>query len=157
MIAIKSYLGSINIHSGSNFILVQEYHGSIVDPQHIDGAIELTIHGQSLISQDQWDLLDQLWIYILNGIEQITNQHNYHSSFPDSPVPLIFQLTSPPEITQMIVGEKSIRYNTTALSIALLQGAEDCLQELSRILHSPNFYQAEIKKIQQVRKLIEIT
>jgi hypothetical protein len=53
MIEIKSYLGSLNIQSGSNFTLVQEYHGSIADPQHIDGAIELTINGQSLISQDQ--------------------------------------------------------------------------------------------------------
>ena len=43
MIEIDSYLGSINVEDGSNFILVCECVGTTKDPRYIDGAIELTI------------------------------------------------------------------------------------------------------------------
>ena len=43
MIWIESYLGSINVQNGSNFILVSKYVGVIKNPRHINRVIELTI------------------------------------------------------------------------------------------------------------------
>ena len=152
MIEIKSYLGSINIQSGKNFILVNDYNGTIKDPRHIDGAIELTINSTYLIGQNQWDLIDQLWIYIIKGIESAIAGREYIASFPDSPVKLSFKLsTSSPDKIEMTVGEQSIIHNTQELVHALLDGAEDCLREIGRIISNTNFYQEEIQKIQQIR------
>lgn len=153
MIEIKSYIGSINVQSGKNFILVNEYTRTVKDPRHIDGAIELTVNGKALISQEQWDLIDQLWIYIISGIESAINGKEYIASFPDSPVKLSFkQSTSSPDKIEMTVGEQSITHNTQELVNALLNGAEDCLKEIGRIIANTNFYQEEIQKIHQIRE-----
>jgi hypothetical protein len=152
MIEITSYIGSINVQSGKNFTLVSEYNGVFKDPRHIDGAIELIVNGKALISQEQWDLIDQLWIYIINGIESAINGKEYIASFPDSPVKLSFkQSTSSPDKIEMTVGEQSITHNTQELVNALLDGAEDCLKEIGRIIKNTNFYQEEIQKIHQIK------
>jgi hypothetical protein len=151
MIDIKSYIGSINIQSGKKFTLVHEYDGKIKDCRHIDGAIELTVDGLVLISQDQWDFVDQLWIYIINGIECVMNKKDYTTHFPDSSINLSFkQIDSPTEI-EMIVGRKSVIYNTQKIANALLFGAEECLQEIGRIIGDPNLYKEELQKINHVR------
>ena len=152
MIEVKSYIGSINIQSGKNFILVNDYNGTIKDPRHIDGAIELTVNGKSLIDQERWDLIDQLWIYIINGIESAIAGREYIAFFPDSPVKLSFKRsTSSPDKIEMTVGEQSITHNSQELVNALLDGAEACLKEIGRIISNTNFYQEEIKKIHQIR------
>ena len=152
MIEIKSYIGSTNIQSGRNFILVNDYSGTIKDHRHIDGTIELTVNSTSLFGQDHWDLIDQLWIYIINGIESAIAGREYIASFPDSPVKLSFKLsTSSPDKIEMTVGKQSIIHNTQELVNALLDGAEDCLKEIGRIIANANFYQREIQKIHQIR------
>jgi uncharacterized protein YlzI (FlbEa/FlbD family) len=151
MIEIKSYIGSINIQSGKKFTLVHEYDGKIKDCRHIDGSIELTVDGLVLISQDQWDLVDQLWIYIINGIEYAMNRKDYTTCFPDSPINLSFKQATPPDTIEMIVGQKSVVYNTQELVTALLFGAEKCLKEISRIIADPNFYKEELQKIHRIR------
>lgn len=152
MIEIKSYIGSVNIQSGKNFILVNNYNGIVKDPRHIDGAIELMVNGKAIISQEQWDLIDQLWIYIINGIESAINGKESIASFPDSPVKLSFkQSISSPDTIEMTVGEQSITHNTQELVNALLNGAEDCLKEIGRIIENTSFYQEEIQKIHQIR------
>lgn len=157
MIEIKSYIGSINIQSGKKFTLVHEYDGRMKDCRHIDGAIELTIDGLVLISQDQWDLVDQLWIYIINGIECVMSKKDYTTHFPDSPISLSFkQIDSPTEI-EMIVGQKSIVYNTQELANALLSEAERCLQEIGRIVGDRHSYKEELHKIMRLRIIIFAT
>lgn len=151
MIEVKSYVGSINVQSGSTFTLVNEYTGTINDPRHIDGAIELTIDNYPLINKDQWDLLDQLWMYIVSALENITNRRSYTSYFPDSPTKLSLRPV-PVNMVEITVGDNSITYSSHELGNALLNGAEDCLKELSRIMNNSNLYREEIQKINRVRR-----
>jgi hypothetical protein len=157
MIEIKSYLGSINIKSGSTFTLIDEYVGSIQDPRHIDGAIELVVEGVTIMGQEQWDLIDQLWIYIVNGLEQVVNAKPYQSSFPDSSTALSLQPITAANLITMTVADKSITYNSQELGNALLDGATHCLTELSRIMGQPDLYREELERINHVRtKLTEM-
>jgi hypothetical protein len=151
MIEINSYIGSINIKMGRKFTLIHDYNEKIKDHRHIDGAIELIVDDLVLISQDQWDLVDQLWIYIINGIECILNKQDYTTHFPDSPIELSFKQTASPAKLKMIVGQKSVVYDTKELAKHLLIGAEKCLKEISRIITDPNLYQKELQKIYQIR------
>jgi hypothetical protein len=157
MIEVKSYLGSINIQRDSNFTLVDEYMGSIKDQRHIDGAIELVIDGVPIIVKEQWDLVDQLWIYIVNGLESVVNDNTYQSSFPDSATELRLQPITTANLIKMTIGDKSITYNSQELGNALLDGATHCLRELSRIMGNSDLYQEEFEQIKQVRaKFAEI-
>jgi hypothetical protein len=156
MIEIKSYLGSINIKSGSTFTLVENYTGSIRDPRHIDGAIVLVVDGVAIIGQEQWDLIDQLWIYIVNGLEQVVNGKTYQSSFPDSATELSLQPITTTHQIKMTVGDKSITHNSQELGNALLDGATHCLSELSRIMGKPDAYRDELERISQIRAKLAV-
>jgi hypothetical protein len=156
MIEVRSYLGSINIQHGSVFTLVQDYTESVKDPRHIDGAIELTVNSIPLIVKEQWDLIDQLWIYIVNGMESVVNGESYTSSFPDSPTKLSLKLIKTANLIEMTVGDKTITHNLQELGNALLDGAANCLEELGRIMKKSDSYQEELQKINQVKtKLAE--
>lgn len=148
MVEVKSYLGSINVQSGKNFVLVDEYTGVIKDMKHIDGAIKLIIDGKTIIDQKQWDLVDQLWAYILNGIEQVLSGKKYTSSFPGSSVNLGFNPTISIDMIELTVGDESIIYDTIGLVTALLNGAEECLKELGRIINDSAYYERENHQIQ---------
>jgi hypothetical protein len=150
MIAVKSYIGSINIESGENFTLISEYDGTIEDPRHIDGAIELIIDGKYLISQEQWDLVDLLWLYIVDGIESIIEGTDYSSSFPDSSVEFSLRIQSSDKI-ELTVDSQSILCDRQELINTLLNGAESCLTELSNLMNDRDFYRSAIEKIQKLK------
>lgn len=151
MIDVKSYLGSINIQHGSTFTLIENYTGSVKDPKHIDGAIELTVDGIPLIVKEQWDLVDQLWIYIVNGVEKVVNGESYTSSFPDSSTELSLKLTKTPNLIEMTIGDKTLAYNIQELGNALLDGARKCLEELGRVMKKSDLYQEELQKISHLK------
>lgn len=151
MIEVRSYLGSISVQRGSVFTLVEDYTEFVKNPRHIDGAIELTVDGNSLIGKEQWDLVDQLWVYIVNGIETVVNGESYTSSFPDSPEKLSLKPTRTANLIEMTVGDKTITHDLQELGNALLDGAESCLKELDRIMKISDLYQEELQKINQVR------
>jgi hypothetical protein len=150
MIEVKSYIGSINIESGENFTLVGEYDGTIEDPRHIDGAIELIIDGKYLISQQQWDLVDLLWLYIVDGIESIIEGKDYSSSFPDSSVEFSLRIESSDKI-ELTVDDESVVCDRQELINTLLNGAESCLTELSSLMDDRDFYRSAIEKIQKLK------
>jgi hypothetical protein len=151
MIEVKSYIGSINIESGKKFTLVGDYDGAIDDPRHIDGAIELIIDGKYLISQEQWDLVDLLWLYIVDGIESVINGTDYSSSFPDSSVELSLKKTALPDKIEMTIDGQSIVCDRQELINTLLNGAEYCLTKLSRLMNDRSFYRSSIEKIQKLK------
>jgi hypothetical protein len=151
MIEVKSYIGSINIQSGKSFTLVGEYDGEIEDPRHIDGAIELIIDGEYIISQEQWDLVDLLWLYIVDGIESVIDGTDFSSSFPDSSVELSLRITESPDKIEVTVDRQSIVCDRQELINTLLNGAESCLTELSTIMDDLDFYRSAIEKIQKLK------
>jgi hypothetical protein len=151
MIEVKSYIGSINIQRGENFTLVGEYDGEIEDPRHIDGAIELIIDDKYLISQEQWDLVDLLWLYIVDGIESIIDGTDYSSSFPDLSVEFSLKKTEFTDKIEMTVDRQSTICDRQELINTLLNGAESCLTELSRIMDDLDFYRSSIEKIKKLK------
>ncbi|TBM09991.1 hypothetical protein EYY86_19455 [Hafnia paralvei] len=70
------------------FIEFHEYNGTLNNVNYIEGALELTINGIVLIDKTMWDYIDQLWAYIVNGVESILNGQPFETYFPDQPIKL---------------------------------------------------------------------
>ena len=83
MISVKTYL-KIN----NEFIEFHEYNGGLSNINYIEGALELSINGVVLIDKTMWDYIDQLWAYIVNGVENILNDEPFETYFPDQPIKL---------------------------------------------------------------------
>ncbi|MFC7743159.1 hypothetical protein ACFQXA_22635 [Nocardiopsis composta] len=74
-----------------SFVPVGEWDGEFEDPDHIDGAIVLSVDGEVFFDESLWDLVDQLWAYILNMLEELGEKDSAKTFFPDQPVELVFR------------------------------------------------------------------
>jgi len=85
-IECKSYL-----KIGNEFVPLTNFKGALPDEFYVDGAIHLKINGTVLLDQTLWDLVDQLWAYIVNGIEALSEGKSHICFFPDQPVEMKFE------------------------------------------------------------------
>jgi hypothetical protein len=85
MIFVKSYL-----KDGDSFYSTKEFEGKILDPDYVEGAIEITVNEVELITRKMWDYVDQIWAYIIQGLITISEGENFSTYFPDQPIELSF-------------------------------------------------------------------
>lgn len=94
------------------FISMSECLQPVRDEDYIEGAIEITIQNDKILSQEHWDYVDQLWSYLLDGISTISEGHSFSTYLPDQPVEVSFS----PLDTNTI----EVRVNDNKTNIALL-------------------------------------
>ncbi len=101
-IAINSFL-KVN---GKSYP-VKEYNGKLTSRVYIYGWIEVRIGDSLVVGKEYTDLIDQLWVYILNGLTQIKHgARKWHSYFPDQPLEVIIEVRSGLDI-QVSIGSSS--------------------------------------------------
>lgn len=59
---------------------------SQLDSYYLSGAIILKYGEQDLLDVTMWDLVDQLWAYFLNLIEEVIETGESETYFPDQPL-----------------------------------------------------------------------
>lgn len=58
----------------------------ITDNQYISGMIEIIYYGEQIIGENEWDLVDQLWLYFIDAFIQLEKQEYVEFYFPDQPL-----------------------------------------------------------------------
>lgn len=133
MIDIKSY-----IKQDEKFIPINEFNDKLDDDFYIYGAIDLNIKGVELINLDMYDLVDQLWAYIINGILELENgKIEFKTNFPDQPLPMSFILNKNSNIITIITKpydkniEAKVDYREFVKTICV--SAKEFFDKLSKI------------------------
>lgn len=85
MIKISTYL-----KRGEEFFPLENFASSLLDEDYIEGAIELSIDGRSLLTRAEWDCIDQLWAYLVAGLASLQAGKPFKTYFPDQPIELAF-------------------------------------------------------------------
>lgn len=67
MFEIKSFFKKNN-----DFIPAAEFKDVISDPDYIEGAIEISQWNKKILTIENWDYVDQLWCYFVEGIEKVS-------------------------------------------------------------------------------------
>ncbi|TQN32825.1 hypothetical protein FHX37_2809 [Haloactinospora alba] len=86
-IEVESFVKS----SEGEFVAVTDPFAKLIsrdDGNCVDGAIELTVHGKSIMDTSMWDCVDTLWSYILNMLEDLREWDRAKAGFPDQPLEL---------------------------------------------------------------------
>ena len=80
----------INTHlmNGGHLVPLDDYRGPVQDPLYLKGAIEMIANGKVMLSIEWIDLVDQLWAYLINGIEVIGQNKSFSCYFPDQAIRL---------------------------------------------------------------------
>lgn len=115
------------------FIPISEYVGALPDKNYIEGAIICQIDNQDIFTMEHWDLVDQLWVYIVEGLTKLKQGLEYDSSFPDQPLRLRFRPISTHAI-EVTVGNKCQIFNLDSLIVPLVEGAFHFFSSMKMIL-----------------------
>lgn len=89
---VRSRVVSTTIESylkiGPLFVPVASFEGVVRDNLYIEGAIDLYVNGEPVMTRVEWDLVDQLWGYLLNLCENVAKGEKGKTYFPDQPIEL---------------------------------------------------------------------
>lgn len=67
-----------------HFVPIAEYVGP-VPRNDVEGALIIGVDGVVLLDEGQWDLIDQLWYYLVEAIERLAHGEGSETFFPDDP------------------------------------------------------------------------
>ena len=70
---------------------VEEFTGPILDENYIEGALELSVEHKPILTREQVDYVDQLWAYLIEGLEEVVAGREFSTYYPDMPVQLVLR------------------------------------------------------------------
>lgn len=169
MIDVKSYIKNDKVITSLDNIENEyfEYFNSfddigclkyIKDFDYLEGAIIIRYGGNNIIGFKYWDLIDQLWSYFLNAIEELVEGvDSVAFYFPDQPIEMKLKLISPERILLSILNEK-INLPKNELLLSLLKGAKHFFEILKKCSDDYLIEQSniEINRIEKISSILNL-
>ncbi|MCD8031901.1 MAG: hypothetical protein LUF85_14030 [Bacteroides sp.] len=96
-ITIESYLFIDKNHKGNLtpdlLVSIREQTTFVNNSKRLDydypeGAIVIKLWGKTLLGKEQWDLVDQLFMYFASAIREVKDNGYAEFSFPDNNIPV---------------------------------------------------------------------
>lgn len=87
MIVFRSFL-----EEGKQLVPIEEATKPPPDDFYIEGVVELLVDDHPILRRDSVDLVDQLWCYLVQGLEQLLSGQDFSVFYPDMPLEIRMQL-----------------------------------------------------------------
>ena len=148
---IISDLNDVVNNQGNYFIAItdsielKKMHMNI-NFQYLEGAICIKYAGKIIMDVRYWDLVDQLWSYLLNLIETVLEKGEASSYFPDQPVHINFRILSE-ELLAFSIGDTPYILPKLDFLTALIEGAEQFFINMNHTFSSHCNYSYELSKV----------
>ena len=126
-VLVKSYFKIDN-----EFVPIHEFTREFSDKNYVDGAITIAVDGQEILTFKHWDLVDQLWCYIAEGLGKVTKGQVFETYFPDQPLLLRFEMVSP-RCMRVTVGHDSYDVDAKAFIFAMKRGAKEFFARMKEL------------------------
>lgn len=166
MVEIKTYikrkgiinsLENINGKNSQHFVCFdnEECLDYIDDFDYIEGAIIICSEGEYILDFRCWDLVDQLWVYLIDAIyEMLNKKRETKFYFPDQPLEFKMKEISDYNIL-LSVGEKKYNVNKRDFLTSLLDSAEKFFLILSKCREAKLVSQSktELIKVKEMKKM----
>jgi hypothetical protein len=151
-IRVASYL-----QNRTTIVPIESFEGPIEDPQYIEGALELIVDSQRLITTEMRDYVDQLWTYLVDGLLQASDGVEFSTYFPDQPIRLTMNLTDRNRLRITVesheVVEATPDYREFVMTVS--EAGESFFRTmLSLAPENRNAYLAMLEKLQRLRKRV---
>lgn len=128
-----------------------------VDSNYIEGAILITYHDKKIMDFRLWDLVDQLWSYIVNTIKMAILNGEAMTFFPDQPVKIIikdlkksilFQIQVQNEVTSHVLPKKEFLEEILTSGKYFFQEMINYNKEFQKI------YKVQLEEIESIKSLV---
>ncbi len=101
MLIIETYL-----KTPDGGVRIEDYTGTVPDPMYVEGWLNLGTARKELMGERMWDLVDQLWSYFADGVEEILAGRDWQTFFPDQPVKVTFTNNRDKSVTLTVDGSQ---------------------------------------------------
>ncbi|AHK48100.1 hypothetical protein AJ82_02855 [Bacillus velezensis TrigoCor1448] len=128
---------------------------SQLDPNYLSGAIILKYGEQELLDVTMWDLIDQLWAYFLNLIEEAIETGESETYFPDQPLLLKMKSISNDMLLFEIDEKQKVLLPKLDFFETLLKNAKSFFETMNFILEENCDYEYELNKIDELQTKIK--
>lgn len=128
---------------------------SDIDSGYIDGYLFLKYQDSILLDAIQWDLIDDLWAYILNLIGEMLEQRYAECYFPDQPLLMSFTDQKNFILFALYGGKKKWLLPKQEFLHALLDAAEHFFIQM-KVYFPNNQYDVELKQIEELRLRLQV-
>ncbi|BCU77648.1 hypothetical protein [Luteolibacter sp. LG18] len=115
------------------FVPVEQFSGKLPDESYIEGAIFCVIDGCEILRMDQWDLVDQLWPHIVEGLRKLDQGLIYESFFPDQPLRLRLESIDRKN-TKITIGNRSAYVDSMVFRSVMKRGAVEFFSRMKNII-----------------------
>lgn len=166
MFTIKSYIKyphitikHFNDAQEKHFVDINNYNEIIrikkdLDLNYLKGAIYLIYNDQIIIDFCYYDMVDQLWGYLLNMMEEFLETNKSEMSFPDHPTPIEMKNASQFYLV-FSIGFVEWTLPKHEFFTALLLGAKDFFEKLMLLIEEEKeFCMFHLRKIEQLKPKI---
>ena len=149
-VPLKTYDDFINVNDSSSLLEIEKD----LDDFYLDGAIEIKYKDQIFLDINNWDLIDQLWSYILNLIEEYMQTGKSKVYFPDSPNEIKFERVIKNNMMLSITTDKKrkIVQNEEEMIRVLLRYSKKFFNDISILRDYKKDSLEEIERIEAIEE-----
>ncbi|MEW4060597.1 hypothetical protein Q0N99_15090 [Bacillus siamensis] len=126
-----------------------------LDSYYLSGAIILKYGEQDLLDVTMWDLVDQLWAYFLNLIEEAIETGKSETYFPDQPLLLKMKSISNDMLLFEIDQKQKVLLPKLDFFESLLKNARSFFETMISVLEENCDYEYELNKIDELQTKIK--
>ncbi|TDU13621.1 hypothetical protein [Bacillus subtilis] len=126
-----------------------------LDSYYLSGAIILKYGEQDLLDVTMWDLVDQLWAYFLNLIEEAIETGKSETYFPDQPLLLKMKSISNDMLLFEIDQKQKVLLPKLDFFESLLKNAKSFFETMNLFLEENCDYEYELNKIDELQTKIK--
>ncbi len=118
----------------SKFVPLSQCDRKLPDGNYIEGMIELEVDDLKILSEEHWDLVDQLWGYLVDGVSGILFENqNLECYFPDQPLRLSLKSFSRNQL-EVTIGSDVHRVDKTCFIAAIAYGGKLFFNKMLQIV-----------------------
>lgn len=154
MFKVKSFFKKNN-----DFIPASEFNEVISDPDYIEGAIEISQWSKKILTTENCDYVDQLWCYLVEGIEKVSKGLEFDTYLPDQPILISFKpnlVSKKVLITVKKDSENSISVEYDEFLNVMIEEAKDFFWHMKRLLSNYQTTYAQYAQYAQVEKDLKV-
>lgn len=127
-----------------------------IDINYIEGVIYFAYNDSVLMDFTYWDIVDQLWAYMLNLIEDYLENEEAEVYFPDQPIKLKIKAINKSLVLFSVESNDSVRVTLPKQEFfqTILDSCENFFTQIQEYFEGRLDYRYELQKINRLKDKI---
>lgn len=127
-----------------------------IDRNYIDGVVLLEYNDEKIFTYQDWDSIEQLWMFITLAIQKVLDEGEGWLYLPDQPAKIIFKERGN-DLIEMYTewNDKTYRLPEKELLTTLLKGSIQFFEAIDEPLELHGYFEDELNESKELLRRVE--